>query len=1616
MAVSRVPSTYASSMLWKIQMPGLPVIGIVAALLCSATARAQLPAFPGAEGAGALAVGGRRGDVYRVVNLNNSGAGSFRYGVTTGIPANGRTIVFDVSGYVTITGDFTIAASKLTIAGQTAPGDGFGIKGGTVWITGDDVVVRNIRFRAPSADCLDLDSGASNVVMDRCSFEFSKDENLSTWNPPQNFTMQWSFNAWGLFDHSCGGLWNGYNMTSHHSLWAHNHTRDPKARATLLDWINNITFDYGIGFIMGDSATPANWNANVIGNYFLCPPGNVRSYALSRATFDRYTNYNFSVYQTNNLTDNDGDGLLDGTDKGWSVIVGDYRKLSNKVVMAQGVAVTVDPPLTAYKKILSQAGPVNLDANSSRPLRDEVDTLLVGSVMARLEQAFNSVSDTGLGNGGFGTLNSTPPPVDTDKDGMPDFWEDSVGLNPAKDDHTNQVPAAAFITNSPAGYTALEEYLHWLATPHGFVLRDQPLSVDLRRFTMGFTNRSPVYSVSGASNGTVTITNSVYGRFWPASNFFGRANFLFAVNDADGSSWTQKFLVCVSPSAPPKSVIWRGDGTTNRWDNFTTANWNDGISLVTFGPGDTVLMDDSGSNTPAIFLAHSLLPAAVTIAADQNYTLAGTGSLGGAMSLTKTGDGTLNITNSGTSTYGGGTFVEGGKLALLSSTALASGLGTNFVSLTDAELSIFNGGLGLPGSGTLPNDLRVYGASKLSMPPRGTFSGDVSGGGVLNLVVNYVRGDLSGKWSAFTGELHVASGGIGGATADFRIFNSGGYPGATLFLSNNIYAYYTPTLSTGLTMRIGELHGASLARLYGADAGPFRLTWEIGGLGGDSDFAGTIQEYAADSITALTKVGGGSLVLGGAGNSYDGPTIVSNGTLIVNGATGTGAVRVVAGTLGGTGRVNGTTTLLAGTTLAPGNSAGALSISNGLSISNVVFQLELSTSPGGTNDQIALTNSVLRMYGTNDVQLSFTGGHLGSGTYALVRGGTQTVGSAANLRLSGVAAGSRQQINLSTPTGQILLNVTGSVQSLVWRGTNGSAWDYNATTNWLNATNAPDTFFNFDAVRFDDSSTNGTVTISNSVSPRAVVFATTTLFYSVYGAAISGTATLEKFGPRGVTLHGSNSFSGGTFLHGGNLYLGNDTANASGLGSGPVTFNGGTLRMYDDDSTYNNASWDLVIPAAATGTLYADGRCDLYGDVSGGGTFNVFVNFVRTTIFGNWSSFTGRLNIVGDGDYSEFRIGPDYAWPGLGGAHVDLVSNAVFKWTGNLNGGAGSICALGMLSGDATALLLGGPIGGRKLTYRIGGRGGDALYAGRIAEQTAGDITAIEKWGGGVWTLSGTNAHTGGTTVKQGTLIVNTPGGSGTGSGGVSVESGARVGGGGIIGGELNLANGATLAPGATNQPGTLTIDDAASIASGANLHFRLGATSDSVIVNGTLQLGGQITLSNSGGFAGGIFPLFTYGGDLDLATLTLASAPTGYIYSIETNTPGIVNLHALTPFMQWQLANFGSLTNPNALAAADHDGDGFSNESEYRAGTQPTNSASLLALVSGIQSGTNIVLNWKTAGIRTNYVQVSSGSFTNFTDASGPIVINGIGDATTNVNLPAPTNGSLHIYRIRVP
>ena len=572
--------------MWRIAAMILFMVGL--------GANAQIPAFPGAEGFGAYANGGRGGDVYTVVNLNSSGEGSLRYGIENA-PAAGRTIVFAVSGYIPIsynssTGNQTvrIVQDNITIAGQTAPGDGIGLKDGRILVTGTDSVIRHIRVRhgkyGAAGDCINIESSADNCMLDHVSLMFSTDENISFFNSSvDNFTMQYCTSSWGMERHNAGGLWDLQHGSCHHTLWAHHRTRNPKARPNgLLEWINNVTYHWrNEGFIMGDTTSDVDYYANIIGCYYLSIPDydiSVDYTPLSKARLrDSDGQPNFHLYLADTFLDADNNGYLSGSDRGTS-IASDNPDFSSTPFSGAPVAVTTDDAETAYYKVIASAGALRLDANASS-LRDELDTLLIDSVINQesILVAKDSPVTTdpdeppsngeqhladayGISNNGFGTLTSAMYPTDSDGDGMPDYWENTLGWSATVQDHNTAMPSSGgyltgssfFPENTVAGYTRLEEYLHFMASPHASIPANSSIDIDLSRYTQGF--EWPEFTITEVSNGSAVLDGSTL-RFTPDADFSGRCSFKFTVEDIDYHSWTQTFLVLatdqlVIPEAP----------------------------------------------------------------------------------------------------------------------------------------------------------------------------------------------------------------------------------------------------------------------------------------------------------------------------------------------------------------------------------------------------------------------------------------------------------------------------------------------------------------------------------------------------------------------------------------------------------------------------------------------------------------------------------------------------------------------------------------------------------------------------------------------------------------------------------------------------------------------------------------------------------------------------------------------------------------------------------------------------------------------------------------------------------------------------------------------------------
>ncbi|MBV9084915.1 MAG: hypothetical protein JOZ62_19730, partial [Acidobacteriaceae bacterium] len=221
-----------------------------------------VPAFPGAEGFGSATPGGRGGKVIFVSNLNDAGPGSFREAVSAKGP---RIVVFRISGLITLKTSINITEPYLTVAGQTAPGDGICIRGNEVSIRTHDVIVRYVRFRPGDIsqgepDAADIMADSHDVILDHCSATWSIDEDLSPSGGIRDVTVQWSLIAEGLNysihhkgPHGYGSLVRAIGGVSlHHNLWAHNTARNPrlgdnygKPPYPLFDVRNNVMYDYG---------------------------------------------------------------------------------------------------------------------------------------------------------------------------------------------------------------------------------------------------------------------------------------------------------------------------------------------------------------------------------------------------------------------------------------------------------------------------------------------------------------------------------------------------------------------------------------------------------------------------------------------------------------------------------------------------------------------------------------------------------------------------------------------------------------------------------------------------------------------------------------------------------------------------------------------------------------------------------------------------------------------------------------------------------------------------------------------------------------------------------------------------------------------------------------------------------------------------------------------------------------------------------------------------------------------------------------------------------------------------------------------------------------------------
>jgi pectate lyase len=397
-------------------------------------------AFPDAQGFGRFAVGGRKGTVVHVTNLNDSGAGSLR----DAISQPNRIVVFDVGGVIKLESRLVFKNNQ-TIAGQTAPGGGITLYGdGTSFSGASNTIVRYVRFRMgkigeSEKDTITMANG-HDVIWDHCSLSWGRDGNfdlnMSSGAELYNLTLQDSIVAQGLQTHSTGGLVNTTGTSIIRSLYIDNNSRNPKARGTL-QFVNNILYNWVTsGYILGD--TSGRSDGAMIGNYLIAGP------ETNGGTLDSPTSA-YNIYALDNYYDNNKNGTLDGRLLG----KGDF-----------GAATWWTTPSVSFPEVPALPAKTALDyviANAGASLwRDAVDDYLMTELTSYGRQGKTISDEVSLGLANVvGVLPTGTTPADSDRDGMPDSWETRMGLNPG-----NATDAMQDADND--GWVNVEEYINSL--------------------------------------------------------------------------------------------------------------------------------------------------------------------------------------------------------------------------------------------------------------------------------------------------------------------------------------------------------------------------------------------------------------------------------------------------------------------------------------------------------------------------------------------------------------------------------------------------------------------------------------------------------------------------------------------------------------------------------------------------------------------------------------------------------------------------------------------------------------------------------------------------------------------------------------------------------------------------------------------------------------------------------------------------------------------------------------------------------------------------------------------------------------------------------------------------
>ena len=465
---------------------GAFILATVALTATATDTTAATPAFPGAEGYGMYTTGGRGGKVIHVTNLSDDGKeGSLRYAIGQ---KGARTIVFDVSGTIELNSQLKISNGDLTIAGQTAPGDGICLKNYNMYVGADNVIIRFLRFRlgtekpdgynSDGTPQQDRDAiwgrNQSDIIIDHCSMSWCTDECASFYNN-KNFTMQWCIIAESLRGsihpkgyHGYGGIWGGQGASFHHNMLANNDSRNPRlcgSRYTnepdleKVDLRNNVVYNWGS---TNSGYAGEGGSYNFVNNYYKSGPATKSSikYRIFEVYADDGSNaqpkgtYGHFYLSGNYMGEKGANWDWNGID----INTGNLSYLSKDLVRSNSefshASVTTHTAETAFQKVCALAGAsLHRDAVDARIAQEAINgkNTYTGSVLGG-KGIIDKTSDVG----GWPTYNSTTTPTDTDRDGMPDAWEEQMGLD------KNNAADGAQTASDGSGYTNLERYMNSL--------------------------------------------------------------------------------------------------------------------------------------------------------------------------------------------------------------------------------------------------------------------------------------------------------------------------------------------------------------------------------------------------------------------------------------------------------------------------------------------------------------------------------------------------------------------------------------------------------------------------------------------------------------------------------------------------------------------------------------------------------------------------------------------------------------------------------------------------------------------------------------------------------------------------------------------------------------------------------------------------------------------------------------------------------------------------------------------------------------------------------------------------------------------------------------------------